>query len=160
VVRSRIGETLYKTRTAASAAPLLLLRHATAGYRREWRGDDRLRPLDVRGRRQAEELVRALAAYDVTRILTSPFARCVQTVEPIAAARGLEIEETLALAEPPGPWARSLVEAVGPGALLCTHGDVITEILGGEVAYDKGSTWVLDAARPDRAPIRYLEPPA
>ena len=60
--------------------------------RSEWEGDDRLRPLDERGRRQAEALVDALAAFPITRIFSSPYDRCVQTVEPLAAQRGLPVE--------------------------------------------------------------------
>ena len=71
---------------------ILLVRHASAGDRYEGEGDDRLRPLDDRGRRQADELVELLEQYEVTRLLSSPSLRCVQTVEPFAQARGLGIE--------------------------------------------------------------------
>jgi phosphohistidine phosphatase SixA len=71
---------------------ILLIRHAWAGHRTDWEGDERPRPLDERGRRQAAALVDLLADYDVDRILSSPAARCVQTVEPLAAARGLDVE--------------------------------------------------------------------
>ena len=71
---------------------LLLIRHSTAGDRESWEGDDRLRPVDERGRRQSEALIDALAGYTIDRIVSSPYLRCVQTVEPLAEARGLEIE--------------------------------------------------------------------
>jgi 8-oxo-dGTP diphosphatase len=71
---------------------MLLIRHARAGERTEWSGDDRRRPLDERGRKQAIDLVAALSHYQLTRIMASPFDRCVQTVEPLAQARGLEVE--------------------------------------------------------------------
>ena len=71
---------------------ILLIRHARAGERDNWSGDDRRRPLDERGRRQASDLVGALAGHRLTRILSSPYDRCVQTVEPLAQARGLEVE--------------------------------------------------------------------
>jgi phosphohistidine phosphatase SixA len=73
-------------------AYLLLVRHARAGDREEWIGDDRRRPLDDRGRAQAAALPELLAAYPIERILSSPADRCVQTVGPLASARGLEIE--------------------------------------------------------------------
>jgi 8-oxo-dGTP diphosphatase len=76
---------------------LLLVRHAWAGDRTEWKGDDRLRPLDERGLRQAQDLVAALERFTIDVILTSPYARCVQTVEPLAAVRGLDqlvVDET------------------------------------------------------------------
>jgi 8-oxo-dGTP diphosphatase len=79
--------------------PLLLVRHAWAGDRDEWEGDDRERPLDKRGRRQAEELVERLQPYPLEAILSSPARRCLETVEPLARARGLEIEVRPELSE-------------------------------------------------------------
>src|SRR4029079_9705840 len=73
----------------------ILVRHASAGSREEWSGSDRLRPLDDRGRRQAERLVAALAGYPAARILSSPSVRCTQTVLPSAGERGLDVEERL-----------------------------------------------------------------
>jgi phosphohistidine phosphatase SixA len=71
---------------------VLLVRHASAGDRYEWEGDDRLRALDERGRRQASELVELLEQYEITRLLSSPFLRCIQTVGPLAQARRVDIE--------------------------------------------------------------------
>jgi|SRR5579864_1522904 len=71
---------------------MLLIRHASAGDRSRWTGDDRHRPLDDQGRRQARALVELLSAVPVERILSSPYDRCVQTVAPLAAERGLPIE--------------------------------------------------------------------
>ncbi len=66
---------------------VILLRHASAGDRTAWQGDDRLRPLDERGRKQALELVGRLRARGVERVVSSPYVRCTQTVAPL----GLEI---------------------------------------------------------------------
>lgn len=122
---------------------VLLLRHATAGHRVDGR-DDHLRPLDDRGRRQAEGLLDALSGYDIRRVLTSPYVRCRQTVDPLAGSLGLPVEERSELAE--GSTAedvRGLVDSLdGETAVLCTHGDVVSEVLGEESK--KGSTWVLD----------------
>ncbi|MGZ4410227.1 MAG: SixA phosphatase family protein, partial [Gaiellaceae bacterium] len=86
---------------------ILLVRHASAGDRYEWEDDDGLRPLDERGRRQANELVDLLEQYEVTRLFSSPALRCVQTVEPFAQARGFDIEVRDELSEerqdPDGP---------------------------------------------------------
>ena len=78
---------------------MLLVRHAWAGSRDDWEGDDRERPLDERGVEQARELVERLAPFTITRILSSPYRRCVETVEPLARARGLEIEQRPELGE-------------------------------------------------------------
>ncbi len=147
--------------------PVLLVRHATAGERDDWVGDDRLRPLDERGRRQARELVAQLGDFPVDRVLSSPYLRCVQTVEPLAQARGLAVEGTQALAEGHDQEAVALLgELAGTNTVVCTHGDLIPPILDAYLPGDdheqpeKGSTWALDITGPDRAPHRYLGPPA
>ena len=110
----------------------ILVRHASAESREEWSGSDRLRPLDDRGRRQAEGLVAALAGYPVERILSSPSVRCTETVLPLAGERGLDVEERLELGEGASrESALALVDGVeGPGLVVCTHGDVVEELLG------------------------------
>lgn len=141
---------------------MLLVRHAAAGDRDEWAAPDGERPLSPKGLRQANELVDTMAGYDVSRILSSPYLRCTQTVTPLAAARGLEIEERDELAEGAGPAARMLVLGLleGAGVVLCTHGDVVEEVLDG-LGVDrarmtkKGATWVLDATG-----AHHLPPPA
>ena len=123
---------------------IILVRHTRAGDRSKWKGDDRLRPLDKKGRRQAEGLVELLAPYPADRILSSPYVRCVQTVEPLAGARELPLEQEEALAE--GRTRTEVLallhamEAQCP--VVCTHGDVVVELLGGELR--KGETQVLE----------------
>jgi 8-oxo-dGTP diphosphatase len=107
----------------------ILLRHASAGDRDHWHGPDHLRPLDKRGRRQAAELVELLRPYGLRRILSSPYVRCVETVEPLAAALGLPVEEDERLTEGvAGSGARELLQE--DGVLACTHGDIVFEVLG------------------------------
>lgn len=105
-----------------------LVRHASAGERDEWADDDRLRPLDDQGRRQAAELAAVLSSRDVRRVVASPYVRCVQTVEPLAAALGLDVEVDDRLAEGAGLAAQVLLEE--GGVVACTHGDVIHDFLG------------------------------
>jgi 8-oxo-(d)GTP phosphatase len=135
---------------------LLLIRHGRAGDRARWKGDDRDRPLDRKGLRQAEWVVEALADYPIERILSSPYRRCVETVEPLATARGLTIELSEALIEGAAAEAEQLVrELSGTCAALCTHGDVIMHLTAGKPA-KKGSVWVLDGKT--LRPLRYLAP--
>ena len=110
----------------------ILVRHASAVRRDGWSGSDRLRSLDDRGRRQAEGLVAALAGYPVDRILSSPYVRCTGTVLPLAAERGIDVEERLELGEGASrESALALVgEVEGSGLVVCTHGDVVEELLG------------------------------
>jgi 8-oxo-dGTP diphosphatase len=123
---------------------LVLIRHASAGDRDHWSGDDRERPLDDRGWRQADGLVTSLAVYELDRILSSPSVRCVQTVEPLAHKLGIEIEERGELAEgATREEALALVDELRVhGAVLCTHGDVVLELLGAELK--KGQTAILE----------------
>jgi 8-oxo-dGTP diphosphatase len=106
----------------------VLLRHASAGDRGDWHGDDRLRPLDARGRRQAATLVELLGPIDVRRVVSSPYVRCVATVEPLAAALGLPLEVDDRLAEGSGRAARELLQE--DGVVACTHGDIVEDVLG------------------------------
>jgi broad specificity phosphatase PhoE len=121
----------------------VLLRHAAAGKRTVWDADDRLRPLDARGRGQAAGLVEPLRAIGVRRIVSSPYVRCVETVEPLAAALGLTIEEDDALAEGAGTAASALLAE--PRVVACTHGDVIEALLG--LPLKKGAYAVFEDGR-------------
>jgi broad specificity phosphatase PhoE len=140
---------------------ILLVRHATAGKRKQWRGDDRLRPLDERGREQAAGLHAALGDYEVKAIYSSPYVRCVQTVEPLATELGLEVQEREELAE---GARRTAVLGLATGednpgtVVLCTHGDVVNDLLGEETK--KGSTSVLELVDGHVVKRGYLPPPA
>ena len=134
---------------------LLLIRHALAGDSSAWEGDDRVRPLDERGRRQAKALVDELRKFEVDRIVSSPFTRCVQSVEPLAEARGLEIElDDLLGADRLHDVPQVLEKLAGQNAAVCTHGDLPWL---GDRKFEKGATWLLD----DRLePVRYIPPAA
>jgi phosphohistidine phosphatase SixA len=135
-----------------------LVRHARAGRRAEWDGDDRLRPLDQRGRRQAEGLVAQLAGREFRRILSSPYVRCVETVLPLAEARGLSVEPDDALAEGAGSHAAlGLLRRVGEPLVACVHGDLVEDLLGEKMK--KGATAVLDLTADGFEVIERLDPP-
>ncbi len=136
---------------AARPVTILFVRHAVAKARHRWDDDDELRPLTSRGRAQAEALVDLLANYGITRVLSSPSVRCIETVEPLAAARALSVEVEDALAEGHGKRAAEYVRAMldaGADVALCSHGDVIPDVVEA-LGFDcrwcaKGSVWVLD----------------
>ncbi len=110
--------------------PLLVVRHARAGRRSAYAGDDLDRPLSTRGQAQAEALVPLLASYRPRRILSSPAVRCFETVRPLAESLDLNIESVGELGEGNGPAALRLLERMaGETAVLCTHRDVATELL-------------------------------
>src|SRR5438309_650244 len=103
-----------------------------AKARHRWDDDDDLRPLTHRGRTQAEQLVEQLAAYEVARVFSSPSVRCVDTVAPLAESHGLEVVMDPRLAEGNGHRAVQLVGemlAADEDVALCSHGDVIPEVL-------------------------------
>ena len=112
---------------------LHLVRHADAGDRSAWTGDDFTRPLDDRGRAQAEAIGAALASKPVGRILSSPAVRCTETVEPLGQALGLPVQAIDELAEE--TYASDAVKLVCSLAaeegdsVLCSHGDVIPGVL-------------------------------
>ena len=137
---------------------ILLVRHASAGKRKQWHGDDRLRPLDEQGREQAGRLPAAVREFAIDRICSSPYVRCRQTVEPLALALDLAIEERDELAEGAGRYAPlALAFELGEQtAVLCTHGDVIFDLLGEETK--KGSTCVLELVDGQVVRRGYLPP--
>jgi phosphohistidine phosphatase SixA len=140
---------------------VFLVRHGDACERRAWDGDDSLRPLDERGRRQAEGLVDLLDGCELSRICSSPYARCSQTVEPLALARRLPVEHAPRLAEgaSKGDVLELLVQlGKRESPVLCTHGDVVEALLGHES--EKGSVWVLERRGVELAELEYLQPPA
>ncbi|WP_134766770.1 NUDIX hydrolase [Nocardioides sp. 1609] len=113
---------------------VVVLRHAKARARRSWRGDDRVRPLLVLGEHQAERLVPLLAAYGVTRVVSSPSTRCVQTVDPYVLTTGWDLERSPWLAEEDAV-AAGVAEVVADvlhddrPTVLCTHRPVLPEVL-------------------------------
>jgi 8-oxo-(d)GTP phosphatase len=139
---------------------ILLVRHAAAGKRKRWQGDDRARPLDDRGREQAARLPALLEPYDIDRICSSPYVRCLQTVEPLAEKLELDLEERDELAEEAGRRAAlALAQELSESTpVLCTHGDIVLDLLGQES--EKGSTWVLELADGELIRLEYLPPPA
>ena len=139
----------------------MLIRHASAGKREWWSGDDRLRPLDKRGRRQAQGLIAALIPFGIDRVCSSPHVRCVQSVEPLAAALGVEVEEREELVEGASREAvLGLLSALkGATPALCTHGDIVELLLGPALVLKKGAARILETTGAGFVPGQYLPPP-
>ncbi len=142
-----LGETL--------AVTLYLIRHADAGKRDPYSPSDHLRGLSEDGKRQARRIADRLGGAGVTRVLSSPLPRCVETVAPLARRLGLEVEPEPVLAEgADGRTTFALMAALaGAEAVLCSHGDVIPEVIrllritgtviGGQRGNAKGSVWTI-----------------
>ena len=149
---------------------LLVVRHAHAGNKHHWRGPDNLRPLSTAGQAEAAGLVVRLEDYPIERILSSPTVRCQQTVAPLAQDRHLRIESipALGVAADLAVVLALLGDPEVQGAVVCTHGEVIGQVLGRLVAdglaveqplaWPKGSTWLLDGTDGRLEFGRYLPP--
>lgn len=115
---------------------LAVVRHAQAVKRGDWKGEDATRPLTTTGVVQADALVPVLAAFGIRRVVTSPWARCLETVAPYVEAAGPALEQHDGLSQgaherDPVP-ARELARAVlrAPGATaVCTHRPVLPTVL-------------------------------
>lgn len=133
---------------------LYLVRHAKAGERREWTDDDLLRPLSKAGWRQADLLGKRLGKVHATGLLSSEYVRCIQTLEPAGERLGLTVTVDKRLTEA-GPFepVLELLAEVANGTVLCSHGDLIPDVLlalqrrGTDIRtqpdWRKASTWVL-----------------
>ncbi len=163
-------------RGPAPTRMVLLVRHASAGSRNGWSGDDRQRPLDTCGWAQADGLVRLLAHFDPTEIVSADYRRCLQTVEPLAGAMAIPVRGEPVLSEEgyPGsePQAVALLRQVGGEhgtAVVCSQGDVIPDLLQRIAGADelrlpgvesrKGSTWALTFHQERLMGAEYFEPP-
>jgi len=81
--------------------PVILLRHASAGAKRDWAGEDLLRPLDAEGALDALLLADLLACFAPrARVVSSPALRCTDSVRPYAKGFGGSVEAKAALAVP------------------------------------------------------------
>lgn len=148
-----------------------VVRHAKAGSRSHWSGDDHLRPLSKKGFKQAEAMVEILEPFPISAIFSSPFLRCVQTVQPLAQARKLAITQSEALAEGHGLAGamQFLADPKLDHAALSTHGDIVWELVeelvkrhvvkAGEGGFNKGSIWVVDVEAGSFTRARYIPAP-
>ena len=158
------------TELPCNPVTVFLIRHAHAGDRSAWSGDDRLRPLSKRGFAQAEDIARFLGDEPITVIRSSPAIRCLQTVAPLARARMSTVESDARLVEgSDAEAARALIdEFVDDHIALCSHGDVIPELIGllrsqgvpteGR-GCEKGSIWRLDREGKSIVNARYIGRP-
>ena len=139
---------------------VLIIRHATAGRKARYHGDDRKRPLDRKGRAQAKSLVPQLMAFGASVLYAADRTRCVQTIEPLALKmdQPITVEPSLteeAYADNPEAAHKRVLEiaALGGTPAICSQGKVIPYLIDWWCSRDgvkpdksrnrKGSTWVL-----------------
>lgn len=162
------------TAVAARTATVLLVRHGRAGNRRDWSGDDEDRPLDVRGRQQAERLAGLLPLFGVRRLVSAPPLRCRATLGPLAHRLDIEVEaeplfgETEAAGLEAPRAVERLLSYADPDqpVAVCSQGGVIPRLLAGldqrktagaptqhaaDTATRKGDGWALTLTPGERA---------
>lgn len=144
----------------ANTQTVLVVRHGTAGRKSRFSGDDTKRPLDKRGRAQAEALVPQLMAFGPTDVHAADRLRCHQTVEPLAEELGVSIhneptltEESYAKNTKRGRHRVLHIADREDTPVICTQGKVIPDLIAWWCERDgvqpdksrnhKGSTWVL-----------------
>lgn len=156
---------------------LTIVRHARAGNKRSWEGPDELRPLDAYGEQHAKALAVVLAEYPVSRLLSSPARRCVQTLRPLADDLDLPIGiwDGLARDAHASRLAGCFAHPVFADVVVCTHGEVMRQLFarlrrdetvladGGPFDRDrlltKGTAWRVTVSRDGRVvELRHIAP--
>jgi 8-oxo-dGTP diphosphatase len=120
-----------------ATSTVLVIRHATARPRDAWARADADRPLVASGKRQALALAALLICWRPDQLLSSPWRRCVQTMDPWTAASGSRLRTKGGLSEAgykrspekARRHTRRLLESSHGGA-LCTHRPVLRGVLG------------------------------
>lgn len=171
VVKARARLTYPRDRTLldsfmtlpADLTSVVLVRHGRAGQRDAFVGADSKRPLDRRGRKQAEDLKCRLVTFAPKSVAAAPLERCRQTVAPLAAALSLPVTDEPLLSEAefqhdPAAARKRIVDIVGGTrgggpAVVCSQGGVIPGVVKSLAARSdltvettttpKGAYWVL-----------------
>ena len=137
---------------------LFIVRHAKAGKRSEWDGDDELRPLSEPGWEQAEALAEKLSVLAPNALISSPATRCIQTLEPLSKAMKIKIVTDKRLFENNDVAKMlELLETVKDSAVISSHGDMIPECIkllerrgmkiNSKPDWRKASVWVVERTK-------------
>ena len=167
--------------TTEPTARILYVRHAHAHSAATWSGApgaDDTRPLDKKGRKQAEALAPMLAAYHPNKVYSALPDRCRSTAQPLADALGVTVQVNpllgdAAWVDSPRTAREALMELLKPGetVVVVAQGTIIPGMLaslaGAEDAeHDaasfpskKASTWVLTFDKSELISADYLESP-
>jgi len=134
-------------------SPLILLRHASAGSREAWPGADSARPLDAEGERDARALAGLLRSFGILRVISAPAERCVATVRPYAAGRGVEVEPAFDITHgrvgggPDAEKTAGALAAENAPVIICAHRENLPVLVAAACAE-------LGAAPPPGKPLR------
>ncbi|AKK10971.1 NUDIX hydrolase [Corynebacterium uterequi] len=155
---------------------VLYVRHARAHERGSFTGDDNLRPLDKKGRRQAEMLVPLLEAFKPQRLYSALPDRCQTTLAPLADELGMTVtvdadfgDESWLEDTDAAKQAFTDVVAEGGVSVICSQGDTIPGMIAwlsengrlpiDEITAKKASVWVLSFNNEQLTGADYLASP-
>lgn len=117
--------------------PLVVLRHCHARPKSAWGRENAERPLVNAGLAQALRLAELLPVWQPDRVFSSPWRRCLQTVEPFLARSSARLRTKKRLTEDghrrdPGATARLVADQVRKerAVVICTHRPVLGTVLG------------------------------
>lgn len=124
----------------------------------------------MQGFSQAASLVSTFAEDDVSVVWSSPTVRCRQTVQPLAAQRGLIVQDRLLLAKdaPVDALLSWLLANQCAPWVLCTHGEVFRALLRAArasglvtvpvVVTEKGAAWRVKRYQDGVTDLEYVPP--
>jgi len=152
---------------------LIILRHAKALERGDWDEPDSQRTLNEVGFDQAQLLIKHLEPFAIDEVYTSDYTRCVQTVTPLAHARGLSITAVPSLNEE--TFEQDPMRAVAfanalkqdeKNILICSHNPVIPTMLRGIlntklknkdlIKLEPGDAWIVHRVKGEIVGLDYL----
>lgn len=117
-------------------APVVIQRHGAAVSRSKWRRGEGARPLNSKGKKQAKALPPLLDAFDPVSVVSSPWERCLSTVEPLAKIEGLTVRTKEELteaghAEHPSRTAAVIDRVLSEArpTVVCTHRPVLPTVI-------------------------------
>jgi 8-oxo-dGTP pyrophosphatase MutT (NUDIX family)/phosphohistidine phosphatase SixA len=158
-----------------SAVPLpdsviLLARHAKAGKRSEWRGNDQTRPLEPIGEAQAVRLAALLEVFCPDRIVSAEPTRCVETMRPLAEHLEVSVrvdpvfgDDSFAMSPSASEDAMMALAKPGKVTVVCSQGDTIPGLIDrlGRGLQDsdtrKGAFWALSVVDDTVVSMDYYE---
>lgn len=152
---------------------LIILRHTKSLERGDWDEADSLRTLDETGFDHAQLLIKHLAPFAIDELYTSDYTRCVQTVTPLAHARGLSIttvpslnEESFELDPEKAISFANALKQDEKNILICSHNPVIPSMLRGIlntklknkdlIKLEPGDAWIVHRVRGEIVGLDYL----
>lgn len=155
------------------AQVLSVIRHADAGDRERFTGDDSLRPLSKKGRKQAGALAKRLGESTLD-VITSPYLRCVETMSPTSSRirRAMMLASWLVEGESAEEALLQLVELTGEigGLVACTHQDLMVGMFDVAIAagavpstepsFEKAATAEFTIVAGKVVAVSFVTPPA